>query len=201
MNARMKDRLTALFGIALLLVLVASSYYYSIKAGLESLKAEVSPQSPDYTAQNFTVTEFLPDGRMKRRVYADYAEHYADGRIRARRPRLATLLTDKPQIRMSADIGKSEDDGETLYFEGNVLVTRAEDEKYKPMQFTSPHATVYPDTSRVETDTQVEMKSQGDTTTGIGLKLDNVEQTVVIFSRVRTLAYPKGTEESSIRRK
>ena len=128
MKVYLRDRITAGVGAGVLLVLVASSYY----------QAFVDRDAPDFIAHNISVTEFKDDGSADRRLFAEYAEHYADGRMSSIKPRMVTLSADKPQVRATADSGQSVDGGETFTFNGNVLVTRAGDINNAPMRFTTP---------------------------------------------------------------
>lgn len=191
MKVYLRDRLTAGVGVGVLLILAAASYYYSLISELDANRALVDRDSPDFITTGISVTEFTELGAPKRRVWAEYAEHFADGRLSSIAPRMMTLAIDEPQIRASADTGHSMDGGETYVFIGNVLVTRAADREHAPMRFETTHMTVFPDTSRIETDAPVTMMSGSDITSGIGLTLDNVERTVDIHSHVRTTVIPQ----------
>ena len=127
MKVYLRDRITAGLGVSVLAVLAAMSYYYSIHTETEALRAEIIRESPDFTSTNIALTQFKADGTAERRIFADYAEHYEDGRMTSLRPRLVTLSVDKPQVKASADTGISSDAGETVHFTGNVIVTRAGD--------------------------------------------------------------------------
>lgn len=191
MKVYLRDRITAGVGAGVLLVLVASSYYYSIRTEIEANQAFVDRDAPDFIAHNISVTEFKDDGSADRRLFAEYAEHYADGRMSSIKPRMVTLSADKPQVRATADSGQSVDGGETFTFNGNVLVTRAGDINNAPMRFTTPFATVYPDTSRLETSAPVVLEHGADITTGIGITLDNVDRTVNIHTNVKSIFAPR----------
>ena len=191
MKVYLRDRITAGVGAGVLLVLVASSYYYSIRTEIEANQAFIDRDAPDFIAHNISVTECKDDGSADRRLFAEYAEHYTDGRMSSIKPRMVTLSADKPQVRATADSGQSMDGGETFTFNGNVLVTRAGDINNAPMRFTTPFATVYPDTSRLETSAPVVLEHGADITTGIGITLDNVDRTVNIHTNVKSIFAPR----------
>lgn len=132
MKVYLRDRITAGLGIGVLAVVAAMSYYYSIHTETEALRAEIIRESPDFTSTNIALTQFKADGTAERRIFADYAEHYEDGRMTSLRPRLVTLSVDEPQVKASADTGISSDAGETVHFTGNVVVTRAATVKMLP---------------------------------------------------------------------
>lgn len=195
MKVYLRDRITAGLGVSVLAVLAAMSYYYSIHTETEALRAEIIRESPDFTSTNIALTQFKADGTAERRIFADYAEHYEDGRMTSLRPRLVTLSVDKPQVKASADTGISSDAGETVHFTGNVIVTRAGDRENAPMRFETEQLTVFPDTEIFETDAPVKLVNGADVTTGIGMTFDNVERTVNIHSNVKSSFSPRNEKE------
>ena len=76
----MRDRLTSLIAIALLVTLCAMSYWYSVKAELENVTHLSDLNSPDFIARDITITQFDDDGIAKAKVFAKEVEHYSDGR-------------------------------------------------------------------------------------------------------------------------
>ena len=191
MKVYLRDRITAGLGIGVLAVVAAMSYYYSINAETEALRAEISRESPDFTSTNIALTQFKPDGTAERRIFAAYAEHYEDGRMMSIKPRLVTLSVDEPQVKARADTGISMDAGETVNFAGNVVVSRAGDRNNAPMRFETQELTVFPDTQVFETGAPVTLVNGADVTTGIGLTFDNVERTVNIHSNVKSSFAPR----------
>ena len=191
MKVYLRDRITAGLGIGVLAVVAAMSYYYSIHAETEALRAEISRESPDFTSTNIALTQFKPDGTAERRIFAAYAEHYEDGRMMSIKPRLVTLSVDEPQVKARADTGISMDAGETVNFAGNVVVSRAGDRNNAPMRFETQELTVFPDTQVFESGAPVTLVNGADVTTGIGLTFDNVERTVNIHSNVKSSFAPR----------
>lgn len=195
MKVHLRDRITAGLGIGVLAAVAALSYYYSIHSETEALRAEIFRESPDFTSTNIALTQFKPDGTAERRLFADYAEHYEDGRMTSIRPRLVTLSVDEPQVKASADTGISTDSGETVNFTGNVVVTRAGDHENAPMRFETEQLTVFPDTEIFETDAPVKLVNGADVTTGIGMTFDNVERTVKIHGNVKSSFAPRNGKD------
>ena len=74
-NLVLRERMTALIGIALLLALVGLSYYYSIRITLEGLKYVPSLKSPDFIAKDVVVTDFDKDGTLLRRLLSQNVDH------------------------------------------------------------------------------------------------------------------------------
>ncbi len=195
MKVHLRDRITAGLGVGVLAAVTALSYYYSIHTETEALRAEILRESPDFTSTNIAMTQFKSDGSADRRIFADYAEHFEDGRMASIRPRLVTLSVDEPQVKASADTGISTDAGETVNFTGNVLVMRAGDHNNAPMRFETEQLTVYPDTEIFETDAPVRLVNGADVTTGIGMTFDNVERTVHIHGNVKSSFAPRNDKD------
>ncbi len=58
----MRDRLTSIIAVALLLTLVGMSYWYSVKAEMEGQGHLSDLNSPDFIAHDITVTKFDKSG-------------------------------------------------------------------------------------------------------------------------------------------
>lgn len=105
-NLVLRERMTALIGIALLLALVGLSYYYSIRITLEGLKYVPSLKSPDFIAKDVVVTDFDKDGTLLRRLLSQNVEHYSDGQMNAADARLQSFpRTVRPFILPAIKLG------------------------------------------------------------------------------------------------
>ena len=58
-----RERITAIAGAAILCVLVAGSYYYSVRSQMAGLKYVPSESSPDFMAENVALTDFNEVGQ------------------------------------------------------------------------------------------------------------------------------------------
>lgn len=88
-----RERITAIIGAVLLLALVGLSYYYSIQVELAGLKYVPSESSPDFTAENVTLTDFDAEGAATNRLAAQSVAHYSDERMHARMPASSRLVS------------------------------------------------------------------------------------------------------------
>ena len=86
----LRERITAIVGAALLLLLVGASYYYSVQTRIEALKYVPSETSPDFTARRVTLTDFDERGVATARLSASTMEHFS-GRAHARHGRQLSL--------------------------------------------------------------------------------------------------------------
>ena len=193
-KSAVQDRVLAFLGVGLLAMLTCASYYYALKAEADFLHADTNAESPDFIADNLTVTSFETDGSAKSKTFAKRAISYGDGRRYADMPRYATLNPQAPQTRARADKGTSTDGGQSFFFEGNVVITREADKEHAAMRMTTPNAWVYPDENRMSTEAPVKVVQGRDTITGVGMRLDIVERTVQILKDVHTVSQSVATK-------
>lgn len=186
-----KDRIISLCGLGLLAVIVAATGYYAIRSHYLVTTVEPNQESPDFAPRDCVVTTFEADGTPKHRLFSEYVEHYSDGRSISIKPKLVTLAPDKPQLKVSANTGSTLDEGETVVFTGNILLTRASDRDTAPLRLTTSHAIVYPDTQVVTGNAPVRIEHGGDVNTGIGFDYDNIDRTVRFNSDVHTFIMPR----------
>ena len=187
----LRDRLISLFGLALLALLVGASAYYAIKSNFSADSAPPNKDSPDFVARGCIVTTFNNDGTGKQRLYSEYAEHFSDGHSVSIRPKLVTLSPDKPQLKISANKASTMDDGQTVFFTGNIILTRSGDKTNAPLRLTTTRAVVNTDTQVVTGETPVRIERGSDVMTGIGFLYDNVDRTAELYSDVHTFIIPK----------
>lgn len=186
-----RDRITAIIGAALLCVLVAGSYYYSIQTQYEGLKYVPSESSPDFQAKNVMLTSFDENGVASDRLSASEMNHYSDERMNATDVRYFSLNPEKPQLTLKSERAWSDDNLETLELAGNVTVTRRADQKGPEIYFNTEYMRTYLDISRLETDKPVlmrrgpdEFKAKG------GMSYDNIGRQLELKDRVSTTFNP-----------
>ena len=107
------------------------------------------------------------------------------------RPKLVTLSPDKPQLKISANTASTMDEGQTVVFTGNIVLTRNGDKNNAPLRLTTSRAVVNTDTQVVTGEAPVRIEHGTDTSTGIGFTFDNVDRTATLYSDVHTVIIPK----------
>ena len=187
----LRDRLISFFGLAVLAILVTASAYYAIKSNFDDGASEPNKDSPDFATRDCVITIFDRDGTGKHRLFSEYAEHYSDGHSVSIRPKLVTLSPDKPQLKISANTASTMDEGQTVVFTGNIVLTRNGDRNNAPLRLTTSRAVVNTDTQVVTGETPVRIEHGTDTSTGIGFTFDNVDRTATLYSNVHTVIIPK----------
>lgn len=192
----MKDRLTSIVAIVLLVALVGLSYWYSIKAELEANVHLSDLNSPDFIASDIAITKFDPNGEAKSKVYSEKVEHFSDGRAFSEKPRYYSLNPDEPQVTGRADTATMERGGEVVHFYGNVVVHQdaSEDDPYAEMRTSQLDA--YPDTSVYSSKEKVFLTRGDDVSEGVGMEFDNIERTFKLKSQVKSSFQPKSFKEA-----
>ncbi len=183
----MRDRLTAIIGIVLLLGLAGSTYWYSLRTQLEGMAHFSQPDAPDFIAKNIVLTQFDQLGQAKRKVFAAEITHYSDDRADIRSPRMVSLRPDEPQLEVTAREAKVVNDGEQVNLKGDVLIARAAGKDTPAMRLTTDRLTVLPDEDRYLTDAPVEMQRGTMRATGVGMDFDNVARTLHLKNQVSTV--------------
>lgn len=182
----MRERISAIVAIALLLLLIGTSYFYAVQSKLKDLKYIPSEQSPDYIAKNATLTTFDESGSPVRRLFAKKMLRYSNDRTDAEDPKLVTLDKNKPQVIATAAHGWSSDGGETFLFDGGVTITRSPWQGSPAMKFSTQQLTVYPDTERFVSKSPVTFLRGADTTTALSMDYNHVRGTIKLTGGVKT---------------
>ena len=184
-NLVLRERMTALIGIALLLALVGLSYYYSIRITLEGLKYVPSLKSPDFIAKDVVVTDFDKDGTLLRRLLSQNVEHYSDGQMNAADARLQSFSKNRAPIYLASDKAWSKDSLQTLELGGNVRINQPADAKNPAMSFKTEYLKGYLDNDYFETDKPVFMtRGEGTTQAKGGMTFDNISRIITLTGNV-----------------
>ena len=189
----LRERITAIVGSSILLVLIGMSYYYSIESGLGGLRYIPSESSPDITAQNVKLTDINEKGVATERRGAASNE-----RMRALDARFMTLNPDRAQMTARADEAWSDDGLETIELSGNVFLRQLPFAEDPEVTFTTEYLRGWLDTHRFETDRPVFMTRGNDSSEARrGMVYDNVVKTVELRERVHTVLHPQNFQQST----
>lgn len=192
----LRERMTALIGIALLFTLVAASYYYSVQLQLAGLRYVPSENSPDFKAQNVTLTDFTAEGAALRRLSAQTLAHYSNARMNATGAQYRSMNPDRPQVSLKSDKAWSLDSLKTIELSGNVSLHRDPDKTEPALLFQTSYLKGYLDTFRFETNQPVFMRRGIDTTKAErGMNYDNVAHTISLFGGVQTTLHPNASKK------
>ena len=192
----MRERMTAIVAIILLLALIAASYWYAVRASYTNLKYVPNENSPDFIAKDISMVQFDENGLAKSKLQAQEFKHYSDDRITMVEPRAISVAPNEQVTKASAQTGRSDDGGQTFVFEGDVRIIREANEKTPLTQIETQRITVHPESNLIESDAHVVMTSGQDRMEGEGMVYDNIEQTVELKKNVKTVIQPKGNSKN-----
>ncbi|MBQ8829256.1 MAG: LPS export ABC transporter periplasmic protein LptC [Burkholderiaceae bacterium] len=194
----MRDRLTAIIAIFLLLVLIGASYWYSVQAKKDLYVHLSDLDSPDFIAHDTTVTFFDKDGSAKAKIFTVQTMHYTDGHAQAVAPRYYSLNPNMAQITARSDYAKMVDSGQVIHFLGNVVLTQDATSKRPESKLETSQLDMYPDTNEYKSDKPVKITRGHDVSTGIGMDYDNVDRTFKLRSQVQTTILPNTVKNSPL---
>jgi lipopolysaccharide export system protein LptC len=186
-----RDWLMRGFAIALLVVIAATSYWYSRVIRIPGAAPPPTPGTPDFVVDRLTLTQFDEQGRAKYRLFAQQLFHFNENDdILLSSPRLVTLYADRPQIETRSHRARLENGGERVLLTGSVLLTRAAAPDNPPLAISTEAMTAWPDDDRYVSDTRTEIeRGQGDSrfrTAADRMAFDNLKREIDFFGRVRT---------------
>jgi len=145
---------------------------------------------PDLIVENFKARKLGEDGRVLYTLDARKMVHYPDDDSSL----LETLNLDaykprQPRVNITAEKGRLEKGGDSVYLEGNVVVKRDAAERVEPLTIVTDRLLVLPDEGIARTTSEVVMQSPSGRTTAAGLELNNTERTLKL-DRVRSTYKP-----------
>ncbi|WP_281523513.1 LPS export ABC transporter periplasmic protein LptC [Turicimonas muris] len=190
----MRDRLTSIIAVALLLTLVGMSYWYSVKAEMEGQGHLSDLNSPDFIAHDITVTKFDKSGGASYKVFAKRIDHYSDGHATAEFPEYYSLNPNEPQVTARSDSGEMVSGGETLHFYNNVDIRQQAHGDKPASRLETSQLDAYPDEDVYSSDKPVTLTRGSDISKGIGMDFDNVERTFKLRSRVQSEFMPRSIQ-------
>ena len=193
----MRDRITAIIAILLLVLLAGSTYWYSQTSRLNDLANPVSREGPDVVVDGAAMTQFDAEGRATSKLVGDRVTHYpSDDRVEVIRPRLISLRADQPQLDAKADHARVEESGARVVLTGDVTLLRAASKDGEaPMRLTTQKLIALPDTEQFSTDAPVEIERGGSSIRAVGMDYDNIKRSVKFRSQVRGTVEPSATSK------
>ena len=198
----MRDRITAIIAVLLLVLLAGSTYWYSQSTRGDGLSSPVSREGADTVVDGVTVTQFDAEGRATNRLIGERITHYpSDDRAEVIRPRMVSLRADQPQIDAKANHARIEESGARVILTGDVSVIRAAGKDGEPpMRLSTEKLVVLPDAEQFSTDVLAEIERGGSRISAVGMDYDNIKRTVKFRSKVRGTVEPSAGDPGETRR-
>ncbi|MEO8717780.1 MAG: LPS export ABC transporter periplasmic protein LptC [Burkholderiales bacterium] len=181
----MKLSATRLFPLVLMLALALLSFWLERTSRKQPVAAVQVRHDPDYSAEQFTVTDFSPAGAPTSKLSAAKMVHYADDdSTDLLAPRVVESKPGQPRLHLNADRGTLSRDGAELFLHDNVVLLRepAADIGESRMQTSFLH--VIRARSLVRTDREVTITERGRSLVGLGMEYDNDSRQLSLHAQV-----------------
>jgi len=181
----MKERLPALTALALLVSLVALTWWaadYAQRAVPIDPPARLTHE-PDAWSQNIVMLRTDPKGLPINRLEGDYMEHYPDDdSYEVTQPRATGLRADSPVTVGSADRAVIDQDGLRITMHGNARLHRVADAGRAALDIYSEQIILLTDQDQAYTDLPAEVQQGRSRMNGTGMRYDNRTRQLVIHA-------------------
>ena len=170
----MRDRGTLILSLGLLTGLAIGSYWLAEQARLSDPTVRPKGHDIDYTASGITLTRMDEKGRAQYVIDAKQLVHYVDddsGELTE--PRLVGAKSERPEMRVRADRGKTLADGQQVELFGNVVMKRAPWAGSAELVARGPYMLALPEQEILKTDRPVDVVQGGSHVTANGMQYDN----------------------------
>jgi lipopolysaccharide export system protein LptC len=184
MNA---SRLTSLLSLAAMAALAGTTYWL-----LQATRPEtdVTPppktHSPDYFAENFSVSELDVTGVTQYRLTAMKMVHYEDDENSdLTLPAIRAFQPGKPIVTATGKRGTVNSDASIVDLYDDARILRAPGDGDPEMQADSSHFRVYVNDDVIETEKPVKLRRGLSFTTASAMNYNNVTRVMKLFGNVR----------------
>jgi lipopolysaccharide export system protein LptC len=177
---------TRLFPLVLMLVLALLSFWLERTSREQTAPATQRRHDPDYSVEQFTITDFSRAGAAESTLSAASMLHYPDDDSTALvAPRLAQTRTGQSRLDLSADRGTLSQDGAELSLYDNVLAVREAAAGIPETRIRTSYLQMVRVQSLLRTDREVQVSEPGRTLIGRGMEYDNVARQLSLRAQVR----------------
>jgi lipopolysaccharide export system protein LptC len=185
-------RPTTWLPLVALALLVALTFWLHYLVQPPAVRASGSLRhDPDLIVENFNARKLGEDGRVLYTLVARKMVHYPDDdSAQLEKVTLEAFDPKQPKMTVTADRGQLEQGGDRVMIEGNVVVTRAADDRNEAARLTTDKLLVLPDVGIARTTSEVTLHSASGQAHAAGLEIDNRARTMML-DRVRATYKPK----------
>lgn len=181
----MKDRLPALIAVALLLVLVLTTWWaadYAQRAVTIEPPRRITHE-PDSWSRNFVMVRTDASGVPINRIEGEYMQHYPDDdSYEVTKARAVGQQVGTPMTIATSNTAIMEKAATRIVMNGDAHVHRVAYEDRGPLDVTSEQLIVLPDEEIVYTDLPALVVQGNSTMHGKGMRYDNKTRVLQVFS-------------------
>lgn len=183
----MNDRLTRWFPLLLLAILAALTFWLDRAVQPPAGKRDGSTRhDPDYIVDKLSALRMAPDGGIKHTLFAEKMIHYPDDdSTYLQSPKFVSYASGKAPMTITAREALVSKDGENVYFQNDVRVTRAPYDDKSELVMQTSYLHVIPDDNIAKTDRPVTITDANTVVNAIGLELNGETRILKLKSRVR----------------
>ncbi|MGH8686404.1 MAG: LPS export ABC transporter periplasmic protein LptC [Burkholderiales bacterium] len=177
---------TRLFPLLLMGILALLSFWLERASRETTTTAAPMRHDPDYSVEQFSITDYDTNGAAEATVSASRMVHYPDDDSTALvAPRLVQTRPGQPRLALSADRGTLSRDGEEMFLYDNVLLVRSAVADADEARMSTSFLHVVRPRSLVRTDREVRIDERGRTLVGRGMEYDNEARQLTLNAQVR----------------
>jgi len=187
------DRITTVLPLILVAMLVGFTFWLDrLAQPVANTGNSVKRHDPDYMVDGLAARRMNETGATAYTLSAKKMVHYPDDdTTKLTDPRLVSLgAEDKAPITITANQALVSSNGENVYFEDDVRVTRAAFGNSSEMQMRTSYLHVIPDDNVAKTDRPVTITDAATTVTASGLELDSDSRLLKLRGRVHGIYDP-----------
>jgi lipopolysaccharide export system protein LptC len=180
------DRITAVLPLLLVAMLVGFTFWLDrLAQPPEASGGGMKRHDPDYTVDGLSARRMNESGATAYTLSAKKMVHYPDDDTTLlTTPRLVSLGTEKAPITITSNQALVSSNGENVYFQDDVRVTRAAFGDSSEMQMRTSYLHVIPDDDIAKTDRPVTITDAATTVTASGLELNSDSRIMKLQGRV-----------------
>lgn len=200
MNAQ-RFRLTSL--VPLICVAALAGFTWWLLQAVQPHEKEAAPRplthTPDYFADNFSVSELDQSGATQYRLTATHLTHYEDDdNSELTMPAVRAFQPGKPIVTATGERGKVNADASIVDLYDNAHILRAAGEGDPDMQADSEHFRVLVNDDVIQTEKPVKLRrGQSVMTASSGMNYNNVTRVIQLHGNVRGAIAPADSGGSS----
>ena len=154
--------------------------------------------TPDYFADNFSVSELDQSGATQYRLTAQSLIHYEDDELSDLvKPAMRAFTPGKPIVTATGDTGTVNGDASIVNLYDNARIVRAAGNGDPQMQADSQHFRVLVNDDVIETEKPVKLQRGMSVMTASGMNYNNVTRVMQLFGNVKgAIAASEGSVSS-----
>jgi lipopolysaccharide export system protein LptC len=195
------DRLTAAAPLLLVGMVAALTFWLDHVVQPSARGLGGSRHDPDYIVDNLSAMRMGETGAASYTLSAAKMMHYPDDDTTVlTTPKFVNYRSAKAPVTITASQAVVSANGEHVYFQDDVRVTRAADRETSELVVRTAFLHVIPDLNIAKTDRTVTITDAATTVTAVGLELNSETRIIKLLSNVRGTFDPGRTPRKGARR-